>query len=372
MAQDRPTVGKSPALTADETANVAAYWTVDRLSHAKPMELLKADRPQGSGAATEAISHGAQGFAEGMRPEVSLPDSFTGPYMGAPETESTEAQPQGFSYVYPYSTYYNAAFASYPSKTVGRLFFTLEGNNYSCSASVIRPHTLVTARHCTFDYNTGTFGSNWAFYPDLNNGKADTAIGGGVWFAEFAYTWVSGAAGFNYDIAFLAMHDANGTGCHGDSGTQPIEHYTGYLGYTYNGSYDQRQWTVLGYPAETNGDDGNPFNGNWEIRTEASTGNVNDNIGGNFTNTVEIGSDQTGGTSGGPWIIGYNPGGPKNFTYGSNNTFVFGTHNDGNYANSVNSFKFTSPEHGLAINGPEFNDYNFLNLLTGYNGVVCN
>jgi V8-like Glu-specific endopeptidase len=372
LAQDRPAVGKSATLAAQETANLSAYWTADRLSHAKPMDLLKVERPSTPSAPTEAITLGAQGAVEGKRPEVDLPADFTGPRIGAPETEAkVDELQQAFTYVYPYTTFYNAAYGSYPSKTVGRLFFTLEGSDFSCSASVIRPHTLVTARHCTFDYATGVFGSNWAFYPDLNNGKADKAIGGGVWFAGYAVTWVSGAPGFNFDIAFLALHDADGQGCNGDSGTQPIEHYTGFLGYTYNGNYAQRQWTVLGYPAELNTDDNNPFNGNWEIRTEAATGNVNDNLGGNFTNTIEIGSDQTGGTSGGPWIIGFNPGGPKNFKFGSNNTFVANSSNDGNYANSVNSFKFTNPEHGLAINGPEFDDYNFLNLLTAYNGITC-
>jgi len=252
---------------------------------------------------------------------------------------------------------------------VGRLFFSLEGGNFSCSASVIRPHTLVTARHCMFDYSTGTFGSNWAFYPDFNNGKADTAIGGGIWFAEFAFTWVSGAPGFNYDIGLLAMHDANGQGCYLINDTATTELYTGFLGYTYNGDYSQRQWAVFGYPAETNSEDGNPFNGKWQIRSDAATGHVNDDIGGNFTNTVEIGSDQTGGTSGGPWIIGYNPGTSKTFKFGANS--MFGS-NNGNFVNSVNSFKFTNPDHGLAINGPEFNDYNLLNLLTAYNSVTCN
>jgi hypothetical protein len=169
------------------------------------------------------------------------------------------------------------------------------------------------------------------------------------------------------------MHDANGRGCNGDSGTHPIEYYTGYSGYTYNGNYAQRQWAVFGYPGETNPADGNPFNGNWEIRSDAATGNVNDNIGGIYTNTIEIGSDQTGGASGGPWILGYNPGttATPTFRFGANNTFVAGTHGDGNYANSVNSFKFTTPAHPLAINGPEFDGSNFLDLLNAYNKRAC-
>jgi V8-like Glu-specific endopeptidase len=375
LAQEHPTAGSSDAaVTAEDSAAVLAYWTPERLSNAKPMPLVEADMSVGTGVASAPTSQEPQVFVEGQRPEINTPPSFNGPYIGAAQAEnpgSIASQPLAFSYVYPFSTYYNNSYAGYPSKTIGRLFFTLEGSDYSCSASVIRAHTLVTARHCVFDYSTGKFGSNWVFYPDYNNGKADTSIGTGTWTAEFAFTWTTGAAGMNYDIGLLALHDENGKGCHGDTGTNPIEHYTGYLGYTTGGDFSQRQWAVFGYPGETNTTDGNPFNGNWEIRTDAATGNVNDSIGGIYTNTIEIGSDMTGGASGGPWIIGYNPGGSSTFTYGSNNTYKANTHNDGNFANSVNSFKFTSPSHPLAINGPEFDGYNFSNLLTAYNKHSC-
>ena len=373
LAQDKPVNRGSDEVQVEDSAAVLAYWTPDRLSNAKPMDLLEADISMGDGVAAAAANVEPQVFVEGQRPTVNVPARFDGPFIGAAEKPAPlESEMTAFTYVYPFSTYYNNDFNVYPSNTIGRLFFTLEGTDFSCSASVIHPHTLVTARHCVFDYSTGKFGSNFAFYPDLNNGKADTAIGTGVWTANFAYTWTSGAAGMNYDIGLLALHDEDGKGCHGDTGTHPIEYYVGYLGYTYGGNFSQRQWAVFGYPAETNSTDGNAFNGNWEIRTDAATGNVNDNIGGIYTNTIEIGSDQTGGASGGPWIIGYNAGNKTTFTYGSNNTYVANTHGDGNFVNSVNSFKFTSPSHPLAINGPEFDGYNFLNLLNDYEKHACN
>jgi hypothetical protein len=77
------------------------------------------------------------------------------------------------------------------------------------------------------------------------------------------------------------------------------------------------------------------FNGKFLIRSDAATGHVNDDIGGAYTNTVEVGSDQTGGTSGGPWLIGYNPGTVATFKFGANS--LFGS-NNGNFVNSVNSF----------------------------------
>ena len=364
LAQNHPIAGASKEATATDAANTMSYWTLERLANAKPMELLEADRSEATEAAP--ASKGPQVFVKGGLPEVNLAPALGGPKIAPSTPGQPEAEDLAFSYVYPYSTYYNTDWGSYPSKTIGRLFFTLEGVDYSCSASVIRPFTLVTARHCTFDYATGKFGSNWIFYPDLNDGKADTAIGGGKWLGAIAYTFVANAPNFEYDIAFIALHDQDGRGCGGNSGTHPINYYTGYLGYTYNGSFSQRQWAVFGYPAET-GSDGNPFNGNWQIRSDAATGNINTASG--FTDTVEVGSDQTGGASGGPWIIGYNPGSGSTATFSSNN--VFSGHGDGNFVNSVNSFKFTSPSHPLAINGPEFLTANFVNLLSDYNSYAA-
>ena len=356
--------GKNKALGADESAAILSYWTPERLASAKPMDLQRADRSN-PGAFQAPVTHGPQVFAPGARPTLSLP---SGPaQQSASETDAAELSglaPQ-FNYVYPFTTYADPDFAKYPEQTVGTLFFSLEGGNFRCSASVIRPHTLVTARHCVYDVNTGVFASNEVFYPGWTGGHANNKYGG-AWVWRNAETW--GGGGFNYDLALIQMADHNGTGCGGSSGTPPVEAYTGYLGYTYNGDFSQRQWAVLGFPAASNPEDSNPFNGKFLIRSDAATGHVNDDIGGVFTNTVEVGSDQTGGTSGGPWLIGYNPGTTATFKFGANS--LFGS-NNGNYANSVNSFKFTSPDHGLAINGPEFDDYNFLNLLTAYNTISC-
>jgi hypothetical protein len=363
------TTNTNKALSADETAAVAAYWTPERMASAKPMELIAAD-PTNVGEAQTIAKRGPQVLAEGKRPKLNLPaDTETSEQVVRSQESGNEAAvPAAFTYEYPFTTYADPDHAKYPEATVGTLFFTLEGADFRCSASVIRPHTIVTARHCVFDYSTSTWASNEVFYPGWTAGKLNKKFGG-AWVWRVAETWTSGAPGFNYDIAFLQLADHSGSGCNGSSGTSPVEDYTGYLGYAYNGDFSQRQWAVLGYPAAVNTTDGNPFAGKFLIRSDAATGNVNDNLGGDFTNTVEVGSDQTGGASGGPWIIGYNPATAATFKFGANSTL--GTSNDGNYANSVNSFKFTSPNHPLAINGPEFDDYNFLNLLTDYETLSC-
>lgn len=368
FAQNKPVAGtiKHNGFSPDETASVLAYWTTDRMASAQAMPLLDADA-RNVGEAQAPVKHGPQGFAEGQRPTMSLPADPAQQLLNFLEQDNQQSQSPQFTYTYPFTTYADPDFAKYPEQTVGTLFFSLEGGNYRCSASVIGPHTLVTARHCVYDYNTGVWASNEVFYPGWTGGKANTKFGK-AWVWRTAATWTSGASGFNYDIAFIQLADHAGFGCNGSSGTPPVESYTGYLGYTWNGDFSQRQWTVLGFPAETNPADGTPFDGKFLIRSDTATGNVNDNIGGSFTNTVEVGSDQTGGTSGGPWLIGYNPGTSKTFKYGGNS--LFGS-NNGNYANSVNSFKFTNPSHPLAINGPEFDDYNFINLYNFYNTLSC-
>lgn len=362
-AQESPKVGTSPIVKEADVADVTSYWTSERLRSAKPMDLIEVD-PNVAPTVTQPADKGPRGFAEGRRPTANLPADASERLMQAlGEQESPQVSLAAFSYVYPFDTYADPDYNSYPDQTIGRLFFTLDGQNYSCSASVIRPHTLVTARHCVYNYSDGHWATNEVFYPALYNGSSNGKYGG-AWHGRRSATWVSGAASLDYDIGFIQLFDHNDSGCGGSSRTPPIEAYTGFLGYTWNGDFSQRQWAIFGYPAATNSVDGNPFNGNWMIRSDAATGQV---ASFGYTNTTEVGSDQTGGTSGGPWIIGYCPG--PNSTFCANNVFI--THGDGDYVNSVNSFKFTSPDHSLAINGPQFQTYNFLNLLSFYNTLSC-
>lgn len=144
----------------------------------------------------------------------------------------------------------------------------------------------------------------------------------------------------------IQTFNKNRTGCKATSANKQIESFTGYLGYKYGGSYDNRHFDDFGYPQAA------PFNGKVMVQCEAATGVVN-SLG--VANTVEIGCDQTGGTSGGPWL----------------DTFVPGVSGANNYAASVNSFRWVSPNRPLAINGPQFMTANFLNLLTYISGLAC-
>ena len=82
----------------------------------------------------------------------------------------------------------------------------------------------------------------------------------------------------------------------------------------------------------------------------------------NVTDTVEVGNDETGGASGGPWVVGWDqgsaPGNPPAFP-------------GGNFANGLNSFKWTSPARPLEMGGPQFKDYNFNQLRLFAEGLAC-
>jgi len=101
----------------------------------------------------------------------------------------------------------------------------------------------------------------------------------------------------------------------------------------------------------------------WELyQNNGATGTVNP-LG--SSNVVESGDPQTGGTSGGPWVIGFDP---------NNNTVPSGASNNTggiNYDNGVNSFVWTNPSQPLAMNGTVFQSANFGSLWNSAIAVAC-
>jgi V8-like Glu-specific endopeptidase len=379
LAQDKtqdnthtPRPGSSPISATriqSEELSRGEYWTAERMANARPMPLPTADRSIVQAESTRALTPEPLHFGLGGRPTIKIESDV------APSTERFElntgdelndqaATPDStpFSYELPYNNYRAGNRNTYPYSTMGKLFFTIpEGasdpaGDYVCSGSVaLDNHTVVTARHCMYDISTHKWYSNWTFYPGWSNGT-DGTLGGG-WKVNFAYTWVSngGNSTWYWDIGLLSMHDSTGKGCGGDSG-KVIGNYTGWLGWTYGGDYTQRQWNIFGYPQAA------PFEGNYLYQDNGATGILNP-LG--ATGIVEVGNPQTGGTSGGPWIIGFDPN--DGATPAPNNNVFNGL----NLVNGVNSFQWTNPPEPLAINGPMFNSDNFENLYTAYTKAGC-
>jgi V8-like Glu-specific endopeptidase len=366
-AQTKPQVGYS-GVSPQQASAAIAYWTAERRAAAQTRDMLvdpSSVKTEGAptfgapqvnspgGAPTSSLLAAADstgqvsaqaGYWSTEKMAGAIPRQMT---EDAPISTGATPEPTGYNYSYPF-TRYNVPTQLYwsprvyPYTTVGKLFFTLSGVNYVCSASVSRPHLLITARHCIFNYvdpSGGTFATNVVFYPGYNGGS-NSALGG-AWAARVLYTWVSNAPNYRYDIGFIQLYNQKRTACSGTSANQSIDMLTGYLGWSYGGDYSQVAWSEFGYPAAS------PFTGNVMVVSHSSTGALN-TFG--QTDTIEVGNDETGGTSGGPWIKG------------------LGT---SNYVNGVNSFRWTSPDHSQAINSPAFQQYNFYNLLTGAQAIAC-
>ena len=94
------------------------------------------------------------------------------------EADQPPLLPPGYSYPYPFTRYDVVPLLysppanvplTFPYKAIGKLFFVLHNVPMVCSASVIAPHLLLTARHCIFE------GADWAtmvmFAPGYFNGN---------------------------------------------------------------------------------------------------------------------------------------------------------------------------------------------------------
>jgi hypothetical protein len=210
----------------------------------------------------------------------------------------------------------------------GKLFFSLSGGNWVCSGTVIGRSTIATAGHCNSD-GAGSFATNRLFCPSYYNPTPFTGAphpARGCWAVTASKTssnWhLSGDP--DYDYACLV------TNVTGTVVANKIGNVTGWAGRAWN-------WTdvpeiTFGYPQEA------PFLGN-TIQMVASVDWYSwDATAGGQVSKV-IGSDLTGGASGGGWFLSWRaPGAEIADTDATGNTDPAGAQN-GPYINGVNSHK---------------------------------
>jgi hypothetical protein len=332
--------------TIEELSAGSEYWTPGRRAAAKPRDVfVAAHRVEEAITPAQEPFRFSPGWASASR--ASEADNLSLAF-DTPEALSPGIQPlQNTTYPHPFTRYAVLRMLRniYPYSAVGKLFFTIPNSgDFVCSASVIRPHLLLTARHCVFDWPTGIWATNVVFFPGYYNGP--NQVLGGSWKARALITW-TGAGNSpqlgEWDLAFIQTFRKNGGQCQPDDSHPQIESFTGFLGYFFGGGFREKHWDDFGYPATF------PFNGRVPYQCEAGTGKL-----GPFRNTIEIGCDHTGGTSGGPWLISFAPG-----TAGAKN----------NLAGSLNSFRFT--DQPLALNGPQFLHANFKKLLDAAEALPC-
>lgn len=277
-------VEKAAADTGAEQRTVQRYWTEAKMEAARPLAALV---PEKDGARLAAAASAAQAAADPVSVPPTTPDgdTVTATRGSAAPRASTGA---------PWSR------GGAITRTAGRVFFTYQGRNASCSASAVTSEnrsTVITAGHCV--RMGGSFHGNWVFVPGYDNGERPY----GTWVATTLYTtpqW-NNSEDINYDVASAVVAPLNG---------RSLTDVVGGQGVSFNRSR-RAQMHSFGYPAA------GQYDGSKLIYCSGRT--FDDFL---MSRDIGLNCDLTGGSSGGPWFLGFNE------------STGLGT------LNSVNSFKY--------------------------------
>lgn len=250
---------------ADQTR---AYWTAERIQNARARDMVRDGAPGQSNA--EAMRAGG-GKPGGGGSSVVTGASWTKPGLVKSAT--------------------------------GKVFFHMDGSDWVCSGSVVEDggaanrSLVLTAGHCVYDEESGTFASYWMFIPDYDASgssswyfDASTCPEDKCWVADALVTtqqWAgNGEPKWEEDYAFAVIPDgANG----------PLDGLVGALPLDFNNPYGGVTWVdAFGYPAAGR------YKGADLVYCAGNDHRISDGL----EQTTSIRCNMTGGSSGGPWIEG--------------------------------------------------------------------
>lgn len=265
MLSAAPMASAAPSSTSDDIQSIKIsaqkadsavdYWTADRMKAAKNADTLVAGK---SGSAAKVDTSKA----------AKVPGHAANSNAGKISTNAggkTRGQEA-------------------PVSHIGKVFFTLGGQDYVCSGNAVvsaNESTVSTAGHC-LNEGPGAFATRWVFVPAYENGSAP--------YGSFAATelvttsqW-SNDGDITYDTGFAVVSNSNGS---------TLTDTVGASGVAFNQSRGE-YYTAYGYPAAS------PFNGE---TLQSCAGSASDDPFGQ-TQSQGISCDMTGGSSGGPWFLG--------------------------------------------------------------------
>lgn len=219
---------------------------------------------------------------------------------------------------YPFTSYeVTTSYATAPTSTNGKVFFTLGETNYVCSGTALLSgdkSVVWTAGHCVNE-GPGAFATNWSFVPAYKDGSAPL----GEFPARQLLTttpWRT-SGDFGYDLGAAVVSTVGG---------RSLTDVTGGSGIAFDYARNQR-YSSHGYPAAP------PFNGQrqWVCDSQWATDDP-----AAAPATMGIGCDMTGGSSGGGWIVGTSLYSVNSYGYANQPNVMYGPY-QGSVARSLYS-----------------------------------
>ncbi|HWK26852.1 MAG TPA: hypothetical protein VNS09_09830 [Solirubrobacter sp.] len=270
-------------VTADQA--LSAYWTPERMRKAEPVDgapFLERAYKAYQALDAKRQEQAKADEAKGVKPPEPGPELLV-----KPDTSGAKAAAKAAAFNP------NLPSSHATARTIGKVFFNLNGGSFSCSAAVVNSEgkdTVWTAGHCVADgQGNGAWATNWTFVPAYDDDLADPRPYG-TWSAKQLWTktaWRNGAD-FAEDMGVAIMNTRNG---------QHIVTQFGGHGLRANAGKSVFEY-AFGYPGESPFDGGNLFRCSGTSTPEWS-----------FlfwsSDTIQIKCDMTRGSSGGPWLNGY-------------------------------------------------------------------
>ncbi len=264
---------------AADQRRVLDYWTPQRMADALPISLL------------DIVTKG-DGLLSGLTGRAGVgtaPDLSNGTLSSVPlASTSQDGAGRRHQSARPLATTSGSRWAvgGAVARTTGRVFLTMGGADFVCSASTIRSASrdlVVTAGHCVKD-GKGEWAENWTFVPGYGTGGHKPY---GQWTARQMFVagpW-SRSGDDSYDVGMVALNPSGGRHVADVVGTQRIAFNGTRGGHTYG----------FGYPADP------PYDGEHLVYC---AGPLRDDPYGD-THDQGLGCGMTAGSSGGPWLSAF-------------------------------------------------------------------